>query len=174
MAVQDEIPKSRITLTYKTEVNGELQDQSLPMRFLMLGDFSLGTSQDRKVDLEERRIRALDGSNTAGVMKDMGISLKMTVPNKIDPDNAEQIDVTLPIHSVRAFSPDEIVKNVPKLRGLLLLKKLLLEADANISNTKSFRKLMTDLYANEEAFKKVIEELKGFESFKLPAGAPGK
>ena len=51
MAIQDEIPKSRLTLRYKTEVSGQPEDLTLPMRLLVTGDYSLGTSKDRKVDL---------------------------------------------------------------------------------------------------------------------------
>lgn len=170
MAVQDEVPKSRLTLRYKTEVQGKPEDITLPLRLMVLGDFSLGTSADRKVDLEERKVRNLDGKNTAAVMKDMKISLEMTVPNKVDGDGGD-MDVKLPITSMKSFSPDEIAKNVPKLKGLLLLRKLLQEVEANINNTKDFRKLVTDLYANEDAFKKLQEQLKGFESFKLPPAA---
>jgi len=79
MAIQDEIPKSRLTLRYKTEVSGQPEDLTLPMRLLVAGDFSLGTSKDRKVDVEERRIRNMDGKNTDAVMKDMGMSLKIRI-----------------------------------------------------------------------------------------------
>lgn len=173
MAVQDEVPRSRLTLTYKTEVNGEPETVNLPLRLLVMGDFSSGTSSDRKVDLEERRLRTLDGKNLNGVMKDMNMSLKFTVPNKIDPDRSgENMDVNLPITSMKSFNPDEVAKNIPQVKGLLTLKKLLMEAESNVANTKDFRKALTDLYANEEAYKKVVAELKGFESFKLP-GAGG-
>ncbi|HEX2580272.1 MAG TPA: type VI secretion system contractile sheath small subunit, partial [Rhabdochlamydiaceae bacterium] len=64
MAVQDETPKSRITLTYKTEVQGEPAVVDLPFRILALGDFSGGSSKDRQIDLEERGLRSLDGKNT--------------------------------------------------------------------------------------------------------------
>ncbi|MEY3881501.1 MAG: type secretion system contractile sheath small subunit [Pseudomonadota bacterium] len=46
MAIQDEIPKSRLTLRYKTEVNGQPEDMTLPMRLLITGDFSQGSSTD--------------------------------------------------------------------------------------------------------------------------------
>jgi len=64
MAIQDEIPKSRLTLRYKTEINGQPEDITLPLRLSIMGDFSLGSSSDRKTDLEERRLRNLDGRNT--------------------------------------------------------------------------------------------------------------
>lgn len=174
MAVQDEVPKSRITLRYRTEINGTPADIDLPLRLLVLGDFSLGTSKDRKMDLEERKARQLDGTNTAAIMKDMGIALSFKAPNKIDPQNSEEIDCNIPIKGMKSFQPDEVAKSIPKLRALLTLKKLLLEVESNIGNSKEFRKLVSDLYANPDAFNKIKEELKGFESFRLPTSPAAK
>jgi len=170
VAIQDEIPKSRLTLRYKTEINGEPQDVSLPMRLLVAGDFSRGTSQDRKADLEERRIRSLDGTNTDAVMKDMGIRLDFAIQNRIDPQQVEELQVRIPIESMKSFSPDEVARNVPKVRGLLTLKKLLEEMLSNVDNRKEFRRLLNDLMANDQALAKVLGELKGFDGLKLPAG----
>ncbi len=168
MAIQDEIPKSRLTLRYKTEVNGEPEDLTLPMRFLITGDFSQGSSKDRKVDLEERSTRNMDGKNTDAIMKDMGISLKYSVENKINPDQEDDLQVNLTFDSMKSFSPDQVAKNVPKIKGLLMLKELLQEVVSNVDNRKGYRKLLGELMGNEEALKKMMEELKGFESFKLP------
>jgi type VI secretion system protein ImpB len=168
MAIQDEIPKSRLTLKYKTEISGQPEDLTLPMRLLVTGDFSLGTSKDRKVDLEERRIRNMDGKNTNAVMKDMGMSLKFAVSNKIDPENEEDMNVEIPIDSMNAFLPDHIAENVPKLKGILMLKQLLEEVMSNVDNRKEFRNLLGKLMSDQEALGKMVEELKGFESFKLP------
>ncbi len=169
MAIQDEIPKSRLTLRYKTEVNGEPEDLTLPMRFLVTGDFSQGSSKDRKVDLEERNTRNMDGKNTDAIMKDMGISLDFAVENKINPDQEEDLQVKLVFDSMKSFSPDQVAKNVPKIKGLLMLKELLQEVVSNVDNRKGYRKLLGELMSNEEALKKMMEELKEFESFKLPS-----
>jgi type VI secretion system protein ImpB len=170
MAIQDEIPKSRLTLRYKTEVSGQPEDVSLPLRLLVEGDFSMGSSKDMKVDLEERRLRTLDGTNTDAVMKDMGMSLNFAVSNKIDPEMAEDMDVEIPVDSMRSFSPDHIAKHVPKLRGILQMKKLLEEVLSNVDNRKDFRKLLNELMSDEEALGKMMEQLKDYESLKLPSG----
>lgn len=174
MSIQDEIPKSRLTLRYKTEVEGQPEDISLPLRLAVMGDFSGGTSKDRKVDLDERRMRNLDGTNTDAVMKDMGIALNFAVANKVDPENAEDTQVSIPIESMKSFSPDQVAKHVPKLRSLLMLKKLLEETLSNVDNRKEFRKLLGELMADQDALQKLIGELKGFESFKLPTGEKGQ
>jgi len=169
MAIQDEIPKSRLTLRYKTEVSGQPEEVSLPLRLLVEGDFSMGSSKDRKVDLEERRLRTLDGTNTDAVMKDMGMSLKFAVSNKIDPEMADDMDVEIPIESMKSFSPDHVAKHVPKLRGILQMKKLLEEVMSTVDNRKDFRKLLNELMGDEEALAKMMEQLKGYESLKLPS-----
>lgn len=171
MAIQDEIPKSRLTLKYRTEINGQPADVQLPLRLLVAGDFSQGTSKDRQVDLDERRLRNMDGRNTDAVMKDMGINLKFSTPNRIDPENGEELSVDIPIEGIRDFSPEQIAGHVPKLKGLLTLKRLLEEVNSNIDNRKEFRKLLSDLVSNPEAMTKILEELKGFDSFKLPGSS---
>jgi type VI secretion system protein ImpB len=168
MAIQDEIPKSRLTLRYKTEINGSPEDIQLPLRLAVLGDFSLGTSKDRKVDLEERRFRNLDGRNTDSVMKDMGMKVSFAVPNRVDPENAEDVQVQVPITSMKSFSPEEVAKHVPKLNGLLTLKKLLEEVLSNVDNRKEFRQLLGKLMADQDALSTMLTELQGFEGFKLP------
>jgi type VI secretion system protein ImpB len=170
MAIQDEIPKSRLTLRYRTEINGQPEDITLPLRLLVSGDFSQGSSKDRQVDLEERRLRNLDGRNTDAVMRDMGISLKYAVANRVDPDKGDDLQVEIPIESMKSFSPDEVAKHVPKLKGLLMLKNLLEEVMSNVDNRKEFRKLLGDLLSDEAAMSKMFEELKGFEGYRLPAG----
>ncbi|MFU8789776.1 MAG: type VI secretion system contractile sheath small subunit [Methylobacter sp.] len=171
MAIQDEIPKSRLTLRYKTEVNGQPEDITLPMRLLITGDFSQGSSNDRIVDLDERRIRNLDGTNTDQVMKDMGMSLNFTVENKIDGGEEEDLQISLPIDSIKSFSPEQVAQHVPKLKGLLALKDLIGEMLSNVDNRKELRKLMDELMSNPESLEKVLADLKGFDSFKLPSAA---
>jgi type VI secretion system protein ImpB len=110
----------------------------------------------------------MDGKNTDAVMKDMGMSLKFAVANNIDPDNEEDMTVQIPMDSMKAFLPDYIAENVPKLKGVLMLKRLLEEVLSNVDNRKEFRNLLGKLMSDEEALGKMMEELKGFESFKLP------
>ena len=63
MAITDEIPKSRLTLTYRTTVRGQSEEVQLPFRLVVMGDLSGGSSRDRQVDLDRRTFRRLDGKN---------------------------------------------------------------------------------------------------------------
>jgi type VI secretion system protein ImpB len=173
MAVSDEIPRSRITLTYRTTVSGEPEDKALPLRLLMLGDFSGGASVDRQGDLDQRRIRNLDGTNLDEVMADMKMTVRFPVKNKIDADTAESFEVELPVKGMNSFTPAEVAKHVPKIEALLLLRKLLLEVQGNLDNRKEFRKALRELAQNEKAVGELMAQLKGFESFKVPKPRTG-
>ncbi|WP_338867170.1 type VI secretion system contractile sheath small subunit [Myxococcus stipitatus] len=169
MSIQEQLPKSRITLTYRTTINGEQETVNLPLRLLMLGDFSLGSSEDRKLDLDARKLRSVNGKNLDELMRDMKMSLRFQVPNRINPDVEADLDVELPVDRMKSFHPDEIVNHVPKLKALRLLKKLLMEMQSSIDNQKALRNLVYELFSNKDALKAVLAELKEYESLRLPA-----
>jgi len=171
MAITDQIPRSRITLTYRTTVRGQPEEVTLPFRLLIMGDLSGGTSKDRAVDLDHRKIRRLNGKNLNEVMRDMSMSVRFNVPNRIDPERAPELTIDLPIRSMRSFSPAEVAQGVPRIRALLLVKKLLLELQANLDNHKEFRKQLRALAQDHATVEALLNELKDFEAFHLPQGS---
>jgi type VI secretion system protein ImpB len=171
MAVQDELPKSRITLTYRTNIHGQPEEVNLPFRVLALGDFSLGSSEDRKLDLEERKLRSVTGGNLSNLMKDMKMSLHFQVPNRVNPEVESDLDVELPIEGMKSFHPDEIVHHVPKLKALLLLRTLLLEMQSSIDNRKELRRVLYELFSKPDQLKQILADLKDYESLRLPQGS---
>jgi type VI secretion system protein ImpB len=173
VAIQDELPQSRITLKYRTTIDGQEQDVSLPLRTMVLGDFSQGSSKDRQESLDERRLRSLDGTNRVDdLIKDMDITLQVKVPNKIDPAS-DEVEATMPITSMKSFSPDEVAQHIPQVKALTLLKELLLEMQSNIDNRRDLRKLVQELYQNPENLQKTLAELKAYGGFRLPAQTNG-
>lgn len=167
MSVQEEVPKSRITLTYKTEVDGEPAVVDLPLRMMVLGDFSNGSSKDRKVDLDQRSLRSLDGSNINSIMRDMDIGLDMVVPDKINPQG-QDLRVHLKLDHLNSFSPEEVAKQVPQIRSLLLLKKLLEEIQSNVANKKEFASLLNKLFSSETLLTQMREKLEKFSMYRIP------
>ncbi|QRN93345.1 type VI secretion system contractile sheath small subunit [Archangium violaceum] len=174
MPIQDKLPKSRITLVYRTKINGQQEDVKLPFRVVVLGDFSLGSSTDRQVDLEERKMRSVTGSNINDLMKDMAMSLSFDVVDKVSADGEGRMQIDLPINRMKSFHPDEIVHHVPKLKALMLLRKLLLEMQADIDNRKELRRTLYELFSNKEQLQKLLEsdQLKSYVSMRLPKAAP--
>ena len=170
MPIQDQLPKSRITLVYRTNINGQEEDVKLPFRVVVLGDFSLGSAKDRQVDLEERKLRSVTGSNLNELMKDMGMSISFEVDDKVSADGDGKMMVELPIDRMKSFHPDEIVHHVPKLKALLLMRKLMLEMQSDIDNRKELRRTLYELFSNKEQVQKLLEseQLKSYASMRLP------
>lgn len=80
------------------------------------------------------------------------------------------IDVDLPILSRRSFLPESIAKNTPKIRSLLLLRKLLLEMQSNIDNRKEVRRAIYELYQHPDAIAALKDYLQTYQSYRLPTG----
>jgi type VI secretion system protein ImpB len=172
MAITDEIPRSRITLTYRTSVNGQPEDVTLPLRVLVMGNLSRKSSKDSRLELDKRQIRRLDGKNLNHVMKDMDMSLQFKVKNRINPrTGGEDFDVNLPITSMKSFLPAQVAQGVPRVKALLLLKKLLLEAQANFDNSKAFRNLLREAAQSGGAINALLNDLTAFDNYKLPAAS---
>lgn len=173
MPIQDKLPKSRITLVYRTKINGQREDVKLPFRVVVLGDFSQGSSKDRQLDLDERAMRSVTGSNINELMKDMGMSISFEVDDKVSADGQGKVQVELPIDRIKSFHPDEIVHHVPKLKALMLLRKLLMEMQSDIDNRKELRRTLYELFSNKEQLQKLLEsdELKSYASMRLPTPA---
>jgi len=172
LPIQDNLPKSRITLVYRTTINGQQEDVKLPFRVVVLGDFSLGSSTDRQADLEDRKMRSVTGSNLNELMKDMKMSVSFEVDDKVSSDGDGKMTVSLPVDRMKSFHPDEIVQHVPKLQALMLMRKLLLEAQADIDNRKELRRTLYELFSNKDQVHKLLdsEQLKSFVSMRLPEG----
>jgi type VI secretion system protein ImpB len=169
VSIQDEIPRSRINLRYRTEINGSAQMLELPFRLMILADLSGGSSVDREVDLDSRRLRSLDGKNIDSVMENMRMSVSFKVKNYIEPDSEEQLDIQLPIKNRKSLNPEAVANNIPKVRALLLLRKLLLEVQANIDNRKDLRRLVQEIWSHPDQLKKLQQELAGLSDYKLPS-----
>jgi type VI secretion system protein ImpB len=168
--IQDNLPKSRITLTYRTNINGQSAEVKLPFRVVVMGDFSLGSSKDRQQDLEERQLRSVNDTNINELMKDMDMSVSFEVDDKISTDEGAKMSVTLPVTGMKSFNPDEIVHHVPKLKALMLMRKLLLEMQSDIDNRKDLRRTLYELFSDKEQLNKLLQsdQLKGFSSMRLP------
>jgi type VI secretion system protein ImpB len=168
VSIQDEIPRSRINLRYRTNIKGGAELLELPFRLLILADLSLGTSADREVDLDTRRVRSLDGKNIDSMMEDMRMSMRFEVDNLIDRKSDEQFQVELPVKNRASFLPDQVASNVPKIRALLLLRRLLSEIQSNIDNRKEVRRILNETLSNKETLESLKKELLPYAQYQLP------
>jgi len=170
MSVNKDIPKSRITITYDMEVNGTKKKKELPFKQLLIGDMSLGNSEEKKQELPNRQIYELSSPNLADVMKPMGIKFNVDVLNHTNPGVGE-INVDLKIDSMKSFDPNYIAEQIPELSALLQAKKLINEFDALVDNNRKLRNLLNGGLNSPEALEQIQAELPVLEEYKFNSKA---
>lgn len=171
MAIQNDLPRSRLTLTYKTTVNGVVQKINLPFRMMVIGDFSAGQHAEKDKDLDNRKLHSITGNNLGNVMNDLNFSLPLNdIPNRIH--GTGTLNVDLPMTGMRSFTPDEIVKHVPQLKALLLMRQMIQELQGQIDNQSGLRKEVQQIFADKDALASLRKELEPFVALKLPDSQP--
>ena len=161
-------PKERVNIVYKP-ATGDAQEQvELPLKQLVVGDFTLKESD---VPVDERKPIRVDKDNFNDVLKGQGLGLTLSVPNRLA-ENApedEQMAVSLKFEKLRDFEPDAIVEQVPELRQLVELREALKALKGPLGNLPEFRKKLQALIQDEGARERLLSEL-GVQD----AGAPDK
>lgn len=149
-------PKERVNITYKP-ATGDAQEQvELPLKILMLGDFS-GRPDDRPV--EERAPISIDKDNFAQVMAEQKLEVEATVPNRLTDEEGAELNVKLQIRGLSDFSPDGIASQVPELQALLELRQALIALKGPLGNVPAFRKKIQQLLEDPAARQRVMKEL---------------
>lgn len=167
MQIQDELPKSRITLRYPTNIEGVKKNKELPLRLLFLGDLSKGSTNERKLNLEDRTVKSFSAKGIDSLLTELNLQLDLKVINRIDPKNSKNIDVNLDINSIKSFSPESIAENVPKVQSLMLIKKLLLELLSLVDNKKEFKKVISEIFSDKSKLKNLQEKLSEYKNLNI-------
>ena len=108
-------PRERVNIVYRPAIGDAKEEVELPLKLLVMGDFS-GRLDDRP--LEKREPTNIDKDNFNEVLKAQGISLNLTVPNKLSGRPDEEMNVKLQLDSVKDFEPERIVAQVPELMSI--------------------------------------------------------
>lgn len=167
MQIQDELPKSRITLRYPTKIEGVKKNKELPLRLLFLGDLSKGSTKERKLNLDDRQVKNFSSKGIDVLLKELDLSVDLKVINRIDPKNSKNLDVHLDINNIKSFSPEAIAENTPKIKSLMLIKKLLLELLSLVDNKKEFKKVISDIFSNKDKLKSLQEKLAEYKDLNI-------
>jgi len=150
-------PKERVNIVYRPATGDAKEDVELPLKLLVLGDFTL--SQDDRM-VEEREPINIDKDNFNEVLKAQNLSLNLTVPSKLSEDPDEELNVSVKFESIKDFDPESIVKNTPELNKLLELREALNSLKGPMSNRPEFRKKIQELIKDEAAREQILKELK--------------
>ena len=149
-------PKERVNITYKAATGDAQEQKELPLKMLVLGDFT-GRKDDRPV--EERKPINIDKDNFDQVMSEQKLATSVVVPNTLSEEPGAELSLTLKFDGLGDFTPDGIVKQVPDLQKLLELRNALIALKGPLGNLPAFRRKIQSLLGDETARKKLMEEL---------------
>ncbi|MGF1751779.1 type VI secretion system contractile sheath small subunit [Vibrio cionasavignyae] len=154
-------PKERINIRYVPATGDTQEDVELPLSMMVVGDF---TARADETPIEERTPINIDKDNFNEVLDGYAPNVKANVANRLSDEDGAQIGVDLTFKSMKDFSPESIAKNVPELNGLLELREALVALKGPLGNVPAFRKKIAAVLQDEDARKKLLEELSIGES----------
>lgn len=150
-------PKERINVTFKPS-NGEgLDELELPLKLMMMGDYTLKTDE-RKI--EDRKAININKNNFNEVLEKHNLNLDLQVPNRLmDEITDEELAIKLQFQSMKDFDPASLVQQVPEMKALMELRDALVALKGPLGNVPSFRKAIEEVLTNQESRDKVLAEL---------------
>ena len=153
---QNEVPRSRVNISLDLETGGAGVKKELPMKLLVLGDFSNGQGDG---DISERERININSSNIEQVMTNLAPKMNFSVPNRIKDDGGE-IAINLTATNFRSFEPEHVVSQIPELRELLSMRNLLKDLKSNLLDNSSFRKEVERILNSQPDMDSLKTELK--------------
>lgn len=153
-------PKERVNITYKPETGDAQEEVELPLKLLVISDFTLKKDSRR---IEDRDPLGIDKDNFNDVLKAQELALKMNVPDmlsgKAEGEAPGEMAVNLSLENLDDFKPDAIVQHIPELKKLMELREALKAVKAPLGNIPEFRKQVQTLVKDEGARERLLKEL---------------
>lgn len=151
-------PKERVNIVYKPATGGAQAEVELPLKLLMMGDYTLRSDD---TPLEDRKPINIDKDNFEEVMRNQQLEISMNVDNKLSGKEGEQLPVKLKFEKMKDFGPESVVEQVPELNKLLQLRTALQALKGPLGNIPAFRKKIEGLISDVAAREKLLKELGG-------------
>lgn len=148
-------PKERVNIVYKPAIGDSQEEVELPLKLLMLGDYTL---QEDDTPLEDRKVVNVNKDNFNDVMRAQGLNLSFTVDNALTGEG--EIPVNLKLETLKDFEPEGIAKQIPELQKLLAVREALTTLKGPLGNVPGFRKRLQTIIGDEETRERLLKELK--------------
>ncbi|MBT1072783.1 type VI secretion system contractile sheath small subunit [Pelotalea chapellei] len=149
-------PKERVNIVYRPADGDGKEDVELPLKMLVMGDFT-GRPDDRPI--EKRDPVAIDKDNFNDVMKAQGITLNLSVPNRLVSREGEELPVSLKVESLKDFGPEAVAEQVEEMKTLLQLREALRALKGPLSNVPEFRRKIQELITDDATRTKLLAEI---------------
>ena len=149
-------PKERVNITYRPSVGDAKEEVELPLKMLIMGDF---TMREDDTPVEDRETVNVNKDNFSEVLEAHEVKLEAVVPDKLSEEEDAQMTVNLDFKSMRDFEPDEIIQKVPELKKLYELREALKALKGPLGNVPAFKKKITELVQDDATRAQLLKEL---------------
>ncbi len=153
-------PKERVNIVYKPATGDAKEEVELPLKLLVVGDF---TQQTDERMVEDRDPINIDKDNFNDVLKAQNLKLDLVVPNKLEDlkegEAPGELAMSINFEALKDFDPDQIVRKIPELAQLMELREALMALKSPLSNIPDFRKKVQSLVQDKDAITKLMDEL---------------
>jgi len=124
----------RVQITYDVEIGDAVEKKELPYIVGMMSDLS-GKPVEALPPVKDRKFVEIDRDNFQDVLASIGPRVAFRVPNKLQPDSTDSLNVELTFKHLDDFGPVEVLKQIPTLKRLFearsRLRDLLTKLDGN-------------------------------------------
>ena len=151
---QNEIPPSRVNIRYVKDTGGATEEIELPLKLLVMGDFTL---QEDDTPLEERERQNIDQNSFGSVMRDHKLGLDLVVPNTLTGEG--DIPVKINVSGLGDMTPTGIANQVPELAVMLEVRNLLKDLKAKVVSNREFRKQLESVLKDKGKMDSMMAEL---------------
>ncbi|MDH5387818.1 MAG: type VI secretion system contractile sheath small subunit [Gammaproteobacteria bacterium] len=155
MAEGSVAPKERVNIVYKSSTGDQSEDVELPLKMLMIGDY---TGRESDSVLEDRTPININKDNYNDVMKSMNLSVDLNVDNTLSEEGGD-MSVHVDFKSMKDFSPESVAQQVPELNSMLQMRNALLALKGPLGNVPAFRKTIQNILNDDESRSKIMAEL---------------
>lgn len=149
-------PQERVNITYKSSVGDAQEEVELPLKMLLVGDY---TGRKDETPLEDRKPINIDKDNFQQVLAEQKIGVTLSVADRLTEAPGESLKVELKMKKLSDFSPDAVVEQVPELQKLMQLRTALTALKGPLGNVPAFRRKIQSMLQDEDAKAKLLAEL---------------
>lgn len=144
--------KARVNITLDLETEGVPHQQELPLKLLVLGDFSAGGTSEKVAD---RKRLSVDKHSLDACLAQLSPTLRLE-------NKTGQKITSLRFERMADFTPAGLVQQVPALKRLLAMRQLLRELKTSLSDKPALRQWLSEAFhdhAKRQALSQALPHL---------------
>lgn len=152
---QNEVPRSRVNITLDLGDAGAQKRTELPLKMLVMGDYSNGQGEGR---VRDRKRVQVSRQNLESALTNLAPRVRFPVQNTLADDGSE-VNVDLTFESFQSFHPEHVARRIPQVNNMLAMRNLLKDLKSNLLDNGRFRRELETILGDEPQLRELMAEL---------------